>query len=64
MTDVLEMPAVLMYPRTCAEVRILERQGDFSKSGKYKWSEEIHTIYDARRRRPRAPKLIARKGAE
>jgi hypothetical protein len=32
-------------------VRILERQSDYAKSGKYKWSKEIYTIYDVQVRR-------------
>ena len=42
------------------QVRILERQSDFSKSGKYKWSEEIHTIYDVQKKAAPSSSRVAR----
>ena len=42
------------------QVRILERQQDYAKSGKYKWSEEIYTIYDVQRSSPTGTSKVAR----
>ena len=42
------------------QVRILERQGEFAKSGKYKWSDEIYTIYDIQRKPPSSTSKVAR----
>ena len=32
------------------QVRILERQDEYSKSGKYQWSEELYQIYDIQKK--------------
>ena len=42
------------------QVRILERQGEFSKSGKYKWSDEIYTIDDIERKPSSSSSKVAR----
>jgi len=36
------------------QVRILERQDDFRKSGKYQWSEETYSIYDVQKKTAQA----------